>query len=76
MGKAGILEGGKGDIMIPNAHINEGTADNYPFENELTKELFEGHGIPVYSGSMITVLGTSLQNKDLLKFFHESTYVV
>jgi hypothetical protein len=23
-----ILEGGKGDIMIPNAHINEGTADN------------------------------------------------
>jgi hypothetical protein len=23
------LEGGKGDIMIPNAHINEGTADNY-----------------------------------------------
>jgi hypothetical protein len=35
MGKAGILEGGKGDIMIPSAHINEGTADNYPFENEL-----------------------------------------
>jgi hypothetical protein len=33
MGKAGILQGGKGDIMIPNAHINEGTADNYPFEN-------------------------------------------
>jgi hypothetical protein len=25
----GILEGVKGDIMIPNAHINEGTADNY-----------------------------------------------
>ncbi|MEN9336907.1 MAG: hypothetical protein RLZZ500_1894 [Bacteroidota bacterium] len=74
MGKAGILEGGKGDIMIPNAHINEGTADNYPFENELTKALFEGHGIPVYAGPMITVLGTSLQNKDLLKFFHDSTW--
>ncbi len=74
MGKAGILEGGKGDIMIPNAHVNEGTADNYPFENELTKEMFEGHGIPVFSGPMITVLGTSLQNKDLLKFFHESTW--
>jgi len=74
MGKAGILEGGKGDIMIPNAHVNEGTADNYPFENELTKELFEGNGIPVYAGPMITVLGTSLQNRDLLKFFHESTW--
>ncbi len=76
MGKAGILEGGKGDIMIPSAHINEGTADNYPFENELTAEMFEGNGIPVYSGPMVTVLGTSLQNKDLLKFFHESTWEV
>lgn len=76
MGKAGILEGGKGDIMIPSAHINEGTADNYPFENELTAEMFEENGIPVYSGPMVTVLGTSLQNKDLLKFFHESTWEV
>ena len=33
MGKAGILQGGKGDIMIPSAHINEGTGDNYTFEN-------------------------------------------
>lgn len=74
MGKAGILEGGKGDIMIPNAHINEGTADNYPFENELTKEMFEGNDIPVFAGPMVSVLGTSLQNKDLLKFFHESTW--
>jgi hypothetical protein len=74
MGKAGILEGGKGDIMIPNAHVNEGTADNYPFENELTKEMFDGNGIPVFAGPMITVLGTSLQNRDLLKFFYESTW--
>jgi hypothetical protein len=74
MGKAGILEGGKGDIMIPNAHINEGTADNYPFYNELTAKMFEGNDIPVFAGPMITVLGTSLQNRDLLKFFHESTW--
>ena len=74
MGKAGILQGGKGDIMIPNAHINEGTADNYSFHNELTAKMFEGNDIPVFAGPMITVLGTSLQNKDLLKFFHESTW--
>ena len=74
MGKAGILEGGKGDIMIPCAHVNEGTADNYPFENELTKEMFDGNDIPVFAGPMITVLGTSLQNRELLKFFHESTW--
>jgi len=76
MGKAGILQGGKGDIMIPSAHINEGTGDNYPFENELTAEMLEGNGIPVYAGPMVTVLGTSLQNKDLLKFFHDSTWGV
>lgn len=76
MGKAGILEGNKGDIMIPSAHINEGTGDNYPFENELTQELLSGQGIPVYSGPMVTVLGTSLQNRDLLKFFNESTWGV
>lgn len=76
MGKAGILEGGKGDIMIPFAHINEGTGDNYPFDNELTVEMFENQGIPVVGGTMVTVLGTSLQNKDLLKFFHNSTWGV
>ncbi len=76
MGKAGILEGGKGDIMIPSAHVFEGTADNYPFKNELTKEDLEGNGLQVFEGSMVTVLGTSLQNKDILKFFHDSTWNV
>lgn len=76
MGKAGILEGGKGDIMIPTAHIFEGTADNYPFKNELSKQDLEGHGLDVYEGTMITVLGTSLQNKDILKFFYNSTWSV
>ncbi len=76
MGKAGILEGEKGDIMIPSAHIFEGTADNYPFKNELSKSDFEGHGLEVFQGTMVTVLGTSLQNKDILKFFHQSTWNV
>ena len=76
MGKAGILEGGKGDIMIPSAHIFEGTADNYPFKNELKKEDFNDQGVDVYEGTMVTVLGTSLQNTELLKFFHESTWKV
>jgi hypothetical protein len=76
MGKAGILEGNKGDIMIPTAHINEGTGDNYPFNNELSPEMFENEGIPVYGGPMVTVLGTSLQNRDLLTFFNQSTWGV
>jgi hypothetical protein len=76
MGKAGILQGGKGDIMIPNAHLFEGTADNYPFVNELKVEDLENQGLDVYDGSMITVMGTSLQNKDILRFFHHSTWNV
>lgn len=76
MGKAGILFGGKGDLMIPTAHINEGTGDNYPFQNELKPEMFEGNELAVYGGSMVTVLGTSLQNKDLLEFFRDSTWRV
>jgi hypothetical protein len=74
MGKAGILEGVKGDIMVPNAHIFEGTADNYPFKNELNIKDFDGHANRIYSGPMITVLGTSLQNKDILKYFLESSW--
>jgi len=76
MGKAGILEGGKGDLMIPSAHIFEGTADNYPFKNELCAVDFKGCGLKVLEGTMVSVLGTSLQNRDILKFFHESTWNV
>ena len=76
MGKAGILEGGKGDLMIPSAHIFQGTEDNYPFINELCTENFEGYGLKVLEGAMVTVLGTSLQNKDVLEFFYDSTWNV
>lgn len=74
MGKAGILEGGKGDIMVPTAHVFEGTADNYPIENDFTKADFEGQGLNVCEGTMITVLGTSLQNKDILRYFLRSSW--
>ena len=76
MGKAGILSGGKGDIMIPSSHIFEGTADNYPFTNKLMESDFKTDDIEVCDGAMITVLGTSLQNREILRFFHESTWDV
>ena len=76
MGKAGILTGGKGDIMIPSAHVFEGTADNYPFKNKLKKSHFKEDDVKVSAGAMITVLGTSLQNKDILRFFNNSTWNV
>ncbi len=76
MGKAGILEGDKGDIMIPSAHIFEGTADNYPFKNGLKHSMFKEDNVQICNGAMITVLGTSLQNKDVLQFFYQSTWSV
>lgn len=74
MGKAGILEGVKGDIMIPTAHIFEGSADNYVFDNKLTAEELTDPELGTYVGPMITVLGTSLQNKDILRYFHKSSW--
>ncbi len=74
MGKAGILSGGKGDIMIPNAHIFEGSADNYPFDNSLSVDQFKHNNILVFEGPMITVLGTSLQNRDILRYFQKSSW--
>ena len=76
MGKAGILEGNKGDILIPSAHIFEGTADNYVIDNELKIKDFKNCGINVVEGAMITVLGTSLQNKNILQYFYDSTWNV
>jgi hypothetical protein len=73
MGKAGILPGAKGDIMLPTAHVIEGRADNYILNNDLHQEDFD-NGIDIYEGPMITVLGTSLQNRDLLEMFHTTTW--
>ncbi len=74
MGKAGILGGGKGDIMVPTAHVFEGTADNYPIENDLKKEDFDQPDLHVTEGTMVSVLGTSLQNVDVLDYFLKSSW--
>lgn len=74
MGKAGILSGNKGDIMIPSAHIFEGTADNYPIENKLKADDFKNLDLNVFEGPMITVLGTSLQNRNILEYFKNSSW--
>ncbi|MBU1171464.1 MAG: hypothetical protein KKD44_18070 [Proteobacteria bacterium] len=73
MGKAGILIGKKGDIMLANSHVFEGTSDNYMFENDISRDDFPSD-TPVYTGPMVTVVGTSLQNRDLLKRFQASSW--
>ncbi|SHK64670.1 hypothetical protein SAMN02745216_03829 [Desulfatibacillum alkenivorans DSM 16219] len=66
MGKAGILTGKQGDIMLATAHVFEGTSDNYNFRNDMVPEDFNAQQHSVFVGPMVTVLGTSLQNRDVL----------
>lgn len=73
MGKAGVLPGKKGDIMLATAHVMEGTADNYIVDNDLTAADFD-ETATVFTGPMVTVLGTSLQNRDVLERFHSSAW--
>ena len=73
MGKAGILPGKKGDIMLATAHVMEGTPHNYIVRNDLSAEDFDTD-LNVYCGPMVTVLGTSLQNRDMLERFHTSNW--
>ncbi|MDR3630790.1 MAG: hypothetical protein P4L42_10670 [Desulfocapsaceae bacterium] len=73
MGKAGILPGKKGDIMLATAHVMEGTPHNYIVNNDLVVNDFDDT-VDVYCGPMVTVLGTSLQNKDILSRFSSSSW--
>jgi len=73
MGKAGILPGKKGDIMLPTAHVMEGTPHNYIVNNDLSVTDFD-EDVSVFTGPVVTVLGTSLQNRDVLERFHTSSW--
>ncbi|MBC8207876.1 MAG: hypothetical protein H8E79_01745 [Desulfobulbaceae bacterium] len=73
MGKAGILPGERGDIMLATAHVMEGTPHNYIVNNDLGVDDFD-ESVDVYVGPMVTVLGTSLQNRDVLERFHHSSW--
>lgn len=73
MGKAGTLSGEKGDIMLATAHVCEGTSDNYMVDSDISADDFD-EDVTVFTGTMVTVVGTSLQNKDLLKRFQASSW--
>jgi len=73
MGKAGILPGKKGDIMLATAHVLEGSTDNYIVDNDLSPADFDCPET-IYVGPMVTVLGTSLQNRDVLERFQTTTW--
>ena len=57
-----------GHATVATAHVLEGSSDNYIFENDLREADFAGD-LNVFTGPMVTVLGTSLQNRDVLEKF-------
>ncbi|TVR91000.1 MAG: hypothetical protein EA428_06925 [Spirochaetaceae bacterium] len=72
LGKAGALQGERGDILIPTAFIEQGSdifepLPNYPLER--LKQRFSKRG--VFSGPMLTVRGTLLQSREMLQFYRE-----
>jgi hypothetical protein len=73
MGKAGILSGNKGDIMLATAHVLEGLAHNYIVDNDLSREDFDDD-VNIHVGPIVTVLGTSLQNRDILDKFQTTSW--
>ncbi len=73
MGKAGTLPGKRGDIMLATAHVFEGTSHSYMVDNDLSRDDFNG-SIDVYEGPIVTVIGTSLQNRDILKRFQTTNW--
>jgi hypothetical protein len=73
MGKAGTLSGLKGDIMLATAHVLEGTPHNYSVDGDLSVEDFDAD-VNVFAGPIITVLGTSLQNRDVLEKFQKTSW--
>jgi len=73
MGKAGILPGKKGDIMLATAHVIEGPAHNYMVDSDLGREDFDD-SVDVFVGPIVTVLGTSLQNRDILEKFQTTSW--
>lgn len=73
MGKAGTLLGIRGDIMLATAHVLEGTPHNYMVDGDLTENDFEAD-VNVFVGPIITVLGTSLQNRDVLEKFQKTSW--
>lgn len=75
MGKAGTVVGDRGGVMVPNYLLREGTRDVYelPFGNFLDRDDFLQPNLgQVYSGGpMLTVLGTILQNDEMLQAYRD-----
>jgi CRP-like cAMP-binding protein len=74
LGKAGALQGQRGDVLIPQAFIQQISDRNWSLDNTPLgcKESIEARlpGRTVHVGPLLTVVGTLLQNKSMLNYYH------
>jgi hypothetical protein len=75
LGKAGALTGARGDILAPNAFVGQST-DTFqplpapdPAARERLAARIPGH--EVHTGPLLTVDGTLLQNRMMLRFYRQ-----
>ncbi len=73
LGKAGALVGNRGDVLMPNAFIEQSNDAFQPLpgEDAVTAARIAS-GLPgraVHSGPLLTVGGTLLQNRAMLQFY-------
>lgn len=77
MGKAATLNGGIGDIMIPNVVHDEHSRNTYLFHNQFTADQvapYLVYGTVMDNQKAITVPGTFLQNEVHMSIFYREGY--
>lgn len=73
LGKAGSMVGRRGDILVPNAFIEQAEGQFIPVKVPSESELIALTGLlgnrEIHTGAMLTVKGTLLQNRLMLNFY-------
>jgi hypothetical protein len=72
LGKAGALQGKRGDILVPTAFLEQSRdlLDSIPPQAiDLERLIHRVKGRTVHVGPMLTVAGTLLQNRMMLQFY-------
>lgn len=71
LGKAGALAGRRGDILVPTAFVLQADDSFQPLPETASLDGLRARapGINVYTGPLLTVAGTLLQNRPLLNFY-------
>lgn len=71
-GKSGAIVGHRGDVILPDGLIFQPNNELYPAINQdlvVTDFAAVGYHRAVHEGTMLTVLGTVMQNREMLNYY-------